>query len=369
MTGTVRVELGTRGYDIVIGAGLIAEAGRRLAPLLARPKVFVVSDETVAGHYLTPLTAALEAQGIGHEAIVLPPGEATKSFARFESLTERLLDLKIERSDHLVALGGGVIGDVAGFAAAVVRRGLPIVQIPTTLLAQVDSAVGGKTGINATQGKNLVGAFHQPSLVLADIAVLDTLPRRELLAGYAECVKYGLIGDADFFAWLERHGAEVLAAAGPERARAIETACRAKARLVAADEHEAGARALLNLGHTFGHALEAELGYDGRLLHGEAVAVGMVLAFELSALLGVCSPADVLRVRGHLAAQGLATGLDQIGLAGRPSDRLIGHMEQDKKVRDGRPAFVLARGIGQAFLTREVSVADLRAVLERTYVA
>ena len=357
------VELGARSYDILVGDGLLATAGQRMAPLLRAPRVAVVSDETVAELYLDELMRALSAADIEARSYVVPAGEGTKDFGHLSSLVERLLADKIERSTSLVALGGGVIGDLTGFAAAVTLRGLDFVQIPTSLLAQVDSSVGGKTGINTPQGKNLVGAFHQPRLVLADSGVLESLPRRHMQAGYAEIAKVGLIDDPEFFGWLEGHGAAVVEAEPEPLRRAVSQACAAKARVVAADEREAGQRALLNLGHTFGHALEAEVGYGDELLHGEAVAIGMVMAFELSARLGLCPAADAARVRRHIAAVGLPTGLD--ALPGRSWDpaTLIEHMSRDKKVRQGRISFVLARGIGQAFLSDDVELDEVAALL------
>jgi 3-dehydroquinate synthase len=293
----IRVDLGDRSYDIDVGHGLLAGAGARIRPLLAQPRVVVVTDERVANLYLEELTASLAAAGIVHAAVVLPPGEATKDFPHLADLCDQVLALGIERRTTLLALGGGVIGDITGFAAAILLRGLDFVQVPTTLLAQVDSSVGGKTGINTKAGKNLVGAFHQPKLVLADTATLTTLDDRQLRAGYAEVVKYGLLGDAPFFDWLEEYGDAVLRREPAALQRAVAVSCRAKAAVVAADEREGGIRALLNLGHTFGHALEAETGFGAVLLHGEAVAVGMVLAFELSSRLGLAAAEDAARVR------------------------------------------------------------------------
>jgi 3-dehydroquinate synthase len=353
-----------RGYEILIGPGLIGDAGRHLTAALRLRRAAVVSDATVAGHWLAPLQRSLQAAGIAHEAVVLPPGEATKSLPQLADLLDRLLALKLQRDEAVIALGGGVIGDLAGLAAALLRRGVPLVQVPTTLLAQVDSAVGGKTAVNTRHGKNLIGTFHQPDLVLSDTATLATLPRRELLAGYAEVVKYGLLGDAAFFDWLERHGPAVLALEPEAVARAIAASCRHKARIVAADEREQGERALLNLGHTFAHALEAELGYDDRLLHGEAVGIGLALAFDLSRRMGLCPGQDAERVRRHLAAVGLRLRLAEAGLGGVPGERLLAHMAQDKKVRGGRLTFVLARGIGQAFVTQEVDPREVLRTLE-----
>jgi 3-dehydroquinate synthase len=367
----VRVELGARGFDIVVGAGVLAEAGARLKALGIRRAV-IVTDETVAALHLPALTGSLARAGIRHDRVIVPPGEATKSFDGLEHLMESMLALGIERSTVVVALGGGVVGDLAGFAAAIALRGLDYVQIPSTLLAQIDSSVGGKTAIDSRHGKNLIGAFHQPRLVLADTALLDTLPRRELLAGYAEVAKYGLIDDAAFFAWLEQNGVPLIAGDEAARRHAIVACCRAKARVVALDERESGPRALLNLGHTFGHALEAELDFrPDLLLHGEAVAIGMVMAFDLSASLGLAPAADAARVRRHFEAVGLPTGLGaaQFGGRGFTVDGLIERMRRDKKVRDGRMAFVLARGIGRAFLSQDVEIDALRALLERAVAA
>ncbi len=364
----LRLDLAERSYDILVGDDLLGQAGQHIAPVLHHKRTFIVTDETVAGLHLTTLERALADAGITFEAAILPPGEQSKDFSHLASLCERLLDMKVERGSTLIALGGGVIGDLTGFAAAVLLRGIDFVQIPTTLLAQVDSSVGGKTGINTRHGKNLVGSFHQPRLVLADTGVLSTLPRRQLLAGYAEIAKYGLIGDADFFAWLEGHGSAVIDGDPAARRHAVRTSCAAKAAIVAADERESGTRALLNLGHTFAHALEAETGYGDELLHGEAVAIGMVMAFELSARLNLCPWEDVARVRRHLAAIGLPTGLE----TGLDADRggrfwnaanLIDHMSRDKKVKGGRLTFVLARGIGQALLRDDVEAAEVEALL------
>ena len=359
----VTVELGPRRYQILIGSGLIAAAGRHLRPLLRRPRVAVITDATVAGLHLDPLLAALGAAGIEAVPVILPPGEESKGFARLEGLLDALLAARIARDEALVALGGGVIGDLVGFAASILRRGVPFVQVPTTLLAQVDSSVGGKTGVNTRHGKNLVGTFHQPLLVLADTLALGTLPRRELLAGYAEVVKYGLIDDAPFFAWLEREGEGLVGADGPARRRAVEQSCRHKARIVARDEREEGDRALLNLGHTFAHAFEAEAGYAQTLLHGEAVALGLVLAAELAVRLGHSAPAERERIQHHLAKVGLPTRPAQLGAGTWQAARLIERMAQDKKVQDGRVAFVLLRGIGGAFLARDVELETVQALL------
>jgi 3-dehydroquinate synthase len=351
---TVTVGLGDRSYDILVGAGLLADAGTLVGAALRRPRTFVVTDANVAALHLETLLDALKGAGIEAGVHVLPAGEQTKSFTHLEALLGAMLDARLERRDRVIALGGGVIGDLTGFAASILRRGIGFIQIPTTLLSQVDSSVGGKTGINTRQGKNLVGTFHQPSLVLADTTVLDTLPRRELGAGYAEVLKYGLIRDAGFFQWLEEHGAEVMAGDPAARAYAVATSCQAKADVVAADEFETGERALLNLGHTFGHALEAETGYGDRLLHGEGVAIGMVLAFELSARLGLCDPQAPATVRRHLRMLNLPASPADIPGPPLAARALIDHMAQDKKVTDGRITFVLARAIGEAFLTNEV---------------
>ncbi len=368
---TVRVELGRRSYNVVIGAGLIAEAGGRLAALATGRPVTVITDETVAGLYLGELEGSLARAGIAHRSFTVPPGEASKSFATYEKLAERILAAGIGRESIIVALGGGVVGDLAGFLAATLLRGLDLVQLPTTLLAQVDSSVGGKTGINTSQGKNLIGAFHQPRLVLADIATLDTLPQRELRAGYAETVKYGLIGDADFFAWCETNAVSLLNGESALRAQAVHHACRAKAKIIAADEREAGQRALLNLGHTFGHALEAETGFADTLLHGEAVAIGTCIAFDLSVDLGFCPADEAVRVRAHFAGAGLPTGLDapQLGRRLPGPDALIERMASDKKTKLGALRLVLARGIGKAFLAEDIDPANLRDFLGRAVAA
>jgi 3-dehydroquinate synthase len=360
---TLRVELGDRAYDIRIGAGVIERAGAEMLPLMRRKQAVVVTDENVAGRYLPPLQQSLDAAGIAHRQVVLPPGEETKDLAHFGRLAEAILDCGIERGTMLVALGGGVVGDLTGFAAATLLRGIDFVQIPTTLLAQVDSSVGGKTGINTRLGKNLIGAFYQPRLVLADTDTLATLPRRELLAGYAETVKYGLIRDDRFFERLEREGAAVCALDPAPLRNAILTSCAMKAAIVAADEREQGDRELLNFGHTFGHALETETGFSDRLLHGEAVGLGMVLAFDFAVRIGLASGQDATRVRHHLGAAGLPTTLAAIGLAGIPPERLLAHMAKDKKVRDGRITLILPHRIGDAFQMRDAPRAELRDFL------
>lgn len=359
----MRVELGPRSYDIVVGEGLIAHAGTYIRPLLQSRRVLVVSDENVAHLHLPALGAALAAAGLEQANVSVPPGEQSKSFTCLEALTEELLETRPDRTHTLIAFGGGVVGDLAGFAASILLRGVDVIQIPTTLVAQVDSSVGGKTGINTHHGKNLVGSFHQPRLVLADIGVLDTLPERELRAGYAEVVKYGLIGDAPFFAWLEGHGAALLAGDRDARRRAVVTSAAAKARMVADDEREAGVRALLNLGHTFGHALEAETGYGSELLHGEAVALGIVLAFELSARLGLCPREDAMRIACHFASVGLPASPRDVKGFRWNVDSVIAHMAYDKKARQGEVRFVLVRGIGAAFMAEDVPLDEVRAVL------
>ena len=357
----VPVELGARRYEVRIASGLIAQVGAMVAPLTGNRRVALVTDANVAPLYLGAMRAGFAGAGLELAEIILPPGEATKNWRNLESVVERLLSLGVERGDAVVALGGGVIGDLTGFACAVLRRGCRFVQVPTTLLAQVDSSVGGKTAINAAAGKNLVGAFHQPSLVVIDPDVLATLPDRELRAGYAEVVKYGLIGDPGFFDWCEANIAALLARDPAALVHAISASVTAKAATVAADEHEtSGIRALLNLGHTFGHALEAHAGFSDRLLHGEAVATGMALAFAFSASQGLCSAADAARVRAHLSAAGLPVD----PLPADPAD-LIAHMRQDKKMAAGALSFILARGIGQAFVAKDVDLGSVEAFLAR----
>ncbi len=330
MTHSLRVDLGERSYDIIIGTQLLKTAGAILAPVLRRPRVIIVTDETVALLHLPTLQKALAASGITYQQVILPPGEHTKRFVALEQLVDTLLGCAPDRLTTLVALGGGVIGDITGFAASILLRGIDFIQIPTTLLAQVDSSVGGKTGINTRQGKNLVGTFYQPRLVLADIDTLLTLPRRELLAGYAEVVKYGIICDAAFFAWLEKHGEEALAGNQEALTHLVLESCKTKAAIVGADEREAGVRALLNFGHTLGHALEAETGYSDKLLHGEAVAIGMVLAMRLSTHKGLCSPKEVKQLEQHLKAAGLPVLPCDVHIHSNPHD-LIRHCYQDKK--------------------------------------
>ncbi|MBR2814249.1 MAG: 3-dehydroquinate synthase [Reyranella sp.] len=365
---TIRVDLAGRAYDIVIGPDLIDRVGELSRPLLAAPRVTIVSDDTVAPLYGVRLVASFDKVGIEATTVTVPAGESSKEFASFGRLMNELLDHRPDRKTTLVALGGGVVGDLTGFAASVLLRGVDFMQVPTTLLAQVDSSVGGKTGINTRHGKNLVGTFYQPRLVVADTTVLDSLPRRELLAGYAEVAKYGLIDDPAFWDWCEANGAAVLAGDAASRTYAIEQSCLSKARIVAADEREtADLRALLNLGHTFGHALEAETGFGPELLHGEAVGAGMAMAFDLSARLGLCPAVDAERVRRHLGAVGLPVRLRAIGGDNRrrwDAARLVEHMRGDKKAEGGKLTFVLARGIGKAFVTREVDEAGLRGLLD-----
>jgi 3-dehydroquinate synthase len=362
MSETITVGLGARSYSIHVGAGLLAGAGALLAPL-ARGVVPVVTDGHVAKFHLDRFVASLDAANIKTLPIVLPPGEGTKSFAGLEKLTGELLKAGVDRGGLIVALGGGVIGDLVGFASGVLKRGVAFAQIPTTLLAQVDSSVGGKTAINVPEGKNLVGMFHQPRIVIADIAVLSTLPKRELLAGYAEVVKYGALGDAAFFDWLEKNGAAALGGDQAALTRVVAQCCRMKADIVARDERETGERALLNLGHTFGHALEAATGFSDRLLHGEGVAVGTVLALDLSARLGLSPAADTQRFARHLKSVGLPTAISDIAGPRPDVETLLAAMMHDKKVQDGKLTFVLAKGIGHAFTKRDVPLDIVRDVL------
>ncbi|MEX0370574.1 MAG: 3-dehydroquinate synthase [Tateyamaria sp.] len=364
MRETVHVPLGDRAYDVVIGPGLLAEAGALIAPLLPRPRVAVVTESRVADLHLDALCAGLSTAGIEAVSLALQPGEATKSWAYLGQVTEWLLDQKIERRDVVIALGGGVIGDLVGFSCAILRRGVRFVQVPTSLLAQVDSSVGGKTGINTAQGKNLAGAFHQPSLVLADTDVLSSLTDRDFLAGYGEVMKYGLLGDERFFGWLEENAPAMAAGDMALRVAAVKRSVEMKAEIVTRDETEQGDRALLNLGHTFCHALEAATGYSDRLLHGEGVAVGCGLAFELSARLGLCAQEDPSRVRAHLKAMGMKTDLADIPGDLPDAAGLLDLMGQDKKVVAGTLNFVLARGIGQAFVTSDVPRDVVIGVLE-----
>ena len=360
---TLNVDLGERSYPIHIGPGLLERAGELVAPHLKRPFSLIITDENVAALHLDKLQGALEGAGIAHKSLVVTPGEGSKSFARLTSLCEEILLAGVERGDVIIAFGGGVIGDLAGFAAHIIRRGVSFIQIPTTVLAQVDSSVGGKTGINTPQGKNLVGAFHQPLGVLADTAVLDTLSERQFRAGYGEIVKYGLIDNPEFFEWCEKNWKAVFARQSAPLIHAIETSCRAKAKIVAQDEHEHGRRALLNLGHTFGHVLEAATGYGERLYHGEGVAIGMALAFEFSVKLGLCTGQDAGRVSAHLAATGLPVSIQDI--PGKPPglDMMMELMEQDKKVSGGKLVFILARAIGKSFIAPDISRDELKSFL------
>jgi 3-dehydroquinate synthase len=363
MIRAIPVGLGARAYEVVIGHGLIDAAGARIAPFLKRDRVAVVADETVEALHGPRLRAALAGAGIEAHMVVIPPGEGSKSFAQLADLSDRLLALQLDRGDLIVAFGGGVVGDLAGFAAAIYKRGVDFVQIPTTLLAQVDSSVGGKTAIDTPRGKNLIGAFHQPRLVLADLGVLATLAPRELRAGYAEVIKYGLLGDFGFFEWLETHGREVIARQPESLAHAVARSVEMKAEIVAEDEREVGRRALLNLGHTFGHALEAEVGFGATLLHGEAVALGCAQAFRFSAALGLCAGQDAQRAERAIAAAGLPVRLEAITGGPFAADRLIAHMAQDKKAEGGRLTLVLARGLGCAFTARDVDAGRLRDFL------
>jgi 3-dehydroquinate synthase len=360
----ITVELGNRSYPITIGDGLLTHAGEIMRPSLARPLTAIITDENVARHHLATLTASLDAAAISHTALVLPAGEATKSQQHLMQVCDFILEAGIERADTVIAFGGGVIGDLVGFAAAIVRRGVNFIQIPTSLLAQVDSSVGGKTAINSRHGKNLIGAFHQPTAVLADIAVLDTLPPRELAAGYAEVAKYGLLGDAGFFAWLEDNASRLFDGDPQARVQAIRTSCEAKAAIVAEDEHEHGRRALLNLGHTFGHALERATGYSDTLLHGEAVSIGMAQAFRFSERLGLCAPGSAARVEAHLKATGLPVTLAAIRQHLPDAAALLEMMRQDKKASAGKITFILVKAVGNAYIDKSVDETELKLFLE-----
>jgi 3-dehydroquinate synthase len=363
----VHVPLGERAYDILIGPGLIARAGAEIASRLKGRKAAVITDANVAPLYLDALVSSLEAAGITASSLVLPAGEKTKSFEHLMTVCDKVLEARVERNDYVVALGGGVIGDLAGFAAGIVRRGVRFVQVPTSLLSQVDSSVGGKTGINSRHGKNLIGVFHQPDLVLADTDVLNTLTEREFRAGYAEVAKYGLIDKPDFFAWLEKNWQAVFAG-GDARIEAIATSCQAKSDVVVADERENGPRALLNLGHTFGHALEAVTAYDSaRLVHGEGVSIGMVLAHEFSARMNLASPDDGKRVEKHLKEVGLPTRMSDIPGELPPAERLMEAMAQDKKVKNGKFTFILTRGIGQSFIADDVPQSEVLSFLKEKH--
>jgi len=361
---TVKVDLGDRAYDIIIRDGLVAGAAGYLAPHLRRPRLAIVTDTNVAKLHLQTLETGLRAAGIAFDTLVLPAGEGTKSWSALQQVVEWLLARKIERDDLIVAFGGGVIGDLAGFAAGILRRGVRFAQIPTTLLAQVDSSVGGKTGINSPQGKNLVGVFNQPELVLCDLDVLETLSPRNFLAGYGEVVKYGLLGDAGFFDWLEINGPKLAAGDAGARATAIRKSCTMKAGIVARDEKERGERALLNLGHTFGHALESATGYSERLLHGEGVALGCVLAFDLSIALGLCAQETTGRIAAHFSDMNMMTYLSEIKGKLPNAAALLALMAQDKKTRDGTTHYILARSIGAAFVSDGVEDKTVLRVLE-----
>lgn len=360
----LHVELGERSYDILAGPGLLKKAGEHFSTVLKSKRVVIVTDENVAPLYLGPLCSSLEQSAIAHDTIVLPAGETTKSMAVFEGLLEDILGLGIERGTCLIALGGGVIGDITGFAASTLLRGIDFIQVPTTVLSQVDSSVGGKTGINSKAGKNLIGAFHQPQLVLIDTDSLNSLPQRELLAGYAEILKYGLLGDADFFTWLEENGAALIKGDQELRRYAILKSCTAKALVVAKDEKEGGVRALLNLGHTFGHALEKECGYGGDLLHGEAVSIGMVMAFEFCAQVGLCKIEEAERLKRHLLSLNMPVDLRALPCEKWTSKLLMGHMMKDKKVKDGKVTFILVRAIGEAFMSNAVEDEALKTYLD-----
>ncbi len=366
----VALALGPRSYEIIIGSGVAAQLGAALQAVSPTKRCFVVTDENVAPLYLPGVVASLERAGISHNSLVVPAGEQSKTFAQLQTLLEDMLALRPERGTTIVTLGGGVVGDLGGLAASLLLRGVPLVQMPTTLLAQVDSAVGGKTGINSRHGKNLVGAFYQPKLVVADVDVLDSLPQRQRLAGYAEVVKYGLLGDQGFFDWLVDHGAKALAGDKTALTYAVRKSCEMKAAIVAQDEQERGARALLNLGHTFGHALETAAGYGETLLHGEAVAIGMCLAFDLSAALGLCPATDATRVRRHLSDVGLPTRVGEVnGAAAWQAAQLLATIGHDKKTQDGRPTYVLVKGVGQAFTTQDVAPQAVEKLLAEAIAA
>lgn len=356
---TTTVDLGSRSYEILIGENLLDSAAEHILPFLKRKKTVIITDENVAIHQLSRLEKSLKKSDIRFDTIILPAGETTKSFKQFQNLLEQLIKMRLERSDTIIAFGGGVIGDLVGFAASVYLRGINFIQIPTSLLAQVDSSVGGKTGINSRHGKNLIGAFHQPQLVIIDVTSLETLERRHVIAGYAEIVKYGLINDSGFFGWLEQNGDALIAGNHSARIEAIRKSCAAKAAIVSADEKEAGVRALLNLGHTFGHALEAENGYRDNLYHGEAVAMGCVLAFQLSHKMGLCPKKDVEKVEAHFK-NFMVKDISQYSFN---IDHLLHNMRGDKKMIDGKLKFVLVRGIGHAFLSDAVDMNDVKAIL------
>ncbi len=365
---SVTVELAERRYEIHVGAGLISNAGQYIAPILKHPRTIIVTDENVAQHWLSPLQQSLSDHGVSSDSIIMPPGEKTKDFAHLEILVNKLLSSHIERDTIIIALGGGVIGDLTGMAAAITLRGIDFIQIPTSLLAQVDSSVGGKTGINTPYGKNLAGAFHQPKLVLADTDALQTLPVRELKAGYAELVKYGLIGDADFFDWLEINGHRVLSGDAKSQQYAVKKSCQAKADIVSIDEREHGQRALLNFGHTFGHAFEAETGYSNGLLHGEAVAIGSVMALTTSEKMGHCPLGRAERLSNHFSEMDINHSLKNIAQTDWRAETLLDHMRLDKKVANSKLVFILARDIGDAFVTSDIDESDILTVLENSLV-
>jgi 3-dehydroquinate synthase len=365
IAATVPVHLGDRSYDITIGSGLLPNAGSLLAAHLTRKKTAIVTDSNVAKFHLKTLQDSLEASGIISSAIIMPPGEATKSYAGLAEVCDKLLGAGIERKDQVIALGGGVIGDLAGFASAILRRGVKFIQIPTSLLAQVDSSVGGKTGINSPHGKNLIGAFHQPSHVLIDLDLLKTLPHRQRAAGYAEVVKYGLLGDANFYSWLDQNVESVIDCAQGAVDHAVRISCETKARIVAEDETETGVRALLNLGHTFGHALEASTGYSDILLHGEAVAIGMVQAFRFSEMQGLCAAGTADRVAKHLVRASLPIHVSAIKAQLPPPDKMVEIMRQDKKASGGKLTFILTHGIGEAFIAKDVDDNAVKTFLEQ----
>ena len=363
----LRINLKENSYDIIIEHGLLSELGALISKKFGKPKTFIVTDSNIAVHWLKQTIESLSAQGMSPKVLEVPVGESTKSFINLEKIIDQLLESKVDRDSVLIALGGGVIGDLAGFAGAVTLRGIKVIQVPTTLLSQVDSSVGGKTGVNVRQGKNLVGSFHQPSLVAIDTKVLQTLPSRQLFAGYAEVLKYGLIKDRSFFDWLELNGKKVLEGDKIAQQFAIFTSCRIKAEIVEADEKEKNLRAILNFGHTFGHALEAEAGYDGNLLHGEAVSIGMVLAIELSKSLGYLSGQDAGRAVEYIRNIGLPTNINSIeGSTSWHPDGIIQHMQHDKKVSNGQLRFVLIKGIGEAYLTADVERNDIYNVIEKS---
>ena len=363
----LRINLKENSYDIIIEHGLLSELGALISKKFGKPKTFIVTDSNIAVHWLKQTIESLSAQGMSPKVLEVPVGERTKSFINLEKIIDQLLESKVDRDSVLIALGGGVIGDLAGFAGAVTLRGIKVIQVPTTLLSQVDSSVGGKTGVNVRQGKNLVGSFHQPSLVAIDTQVLQTLPSRQLFAGYAEVLKYGLIKDQSFFDWLELNGKKVLEGDKIAQQFAIFTSCRIKAEIVEADEKEKNLRAILNFGHTFGHALEAAAGYDGNLLHGEAVSIGMVLAIELSKSLGYLSGQDAGRAVEYIRNIGLPTNINSIeGSTSWHPDGIIQHMQHDKKVSNGQLRFVLIKGIGEAYLTADVERNDIYSVIEKS---